>query len=66
MQGLKKFEIMEGCRMCYGDGCSTTDEVQRTACVRTMGGVVKDGGEGKMRYNSGSRKYVLVWEGMGV
>ena len=25
-----------------------------------------DGGEGKMRYNGGSRKCVLVWEEMGV
>jgi len=30
------------------------------------GGVVEDGREGKMRYNGGLRKCVLVWEGMGV
>jgi len=30
------------------------------------GGVVEDGGEGKMRYNGGSRKCVVVREGVGV
>jgi len=30
------------------------------------GGVVEDGGEGKMVYNGGSRKCVVVREGMGV
>jgi len=31
-----------------------------------MGGVVEDGGEGKIRYNGGSKKCVLVREGMGL
>ena len=56
MQG---FEIVEGCRTCYGDGWGTTDGVRRTTCVCTKGAVVEDGGEGKMRYNGGSRKCVL-------
>jgi len=30
------------------------------------GGVVVDGGEGKMVYNGGSRKCVVMREGMGV
>ena len=30
------------------------------------GGVVEDGGEGKMSYNGGSRKCVVVREGVGV
>jgi len=32
----------------------------------SYGGVVEDGGEWKMRYNGGSRKCLLVREGMGV
>ena len=43
-----------------------TDGVQRTACVCTMGGVMEDGGEGKITYNGGSRKCMLAREGMGV
>jgi len=31
-----------------------------------MGGVMEDGGEGKITYNGGSRKCMLAREGMGV
>jgi len=63
---LKEFEIVEGCRMCYGDKWGMTDGVQRISYVCIMGGVMEDGGEEKMRYNGGSRKCMLVREGMGV
>jgi len=46
--------------------CRKGKGIQRTATVCTMGGVVEDGGKGKIRYDGGSRKCVLVRDGMGV
>jgi len=38
---------------------------QRTTTICTMGVVVEDAGKGKIRCDGGSRKCVLVREGMG-
>ena len=43
-----------------------TDAVSQKGYRELWGGVVEDGGEGKMVYNGGSRKCVVVREGMGV
>ena len=40
--------------------------VQKPTIVCIIRGVVEDGGEGKIRYNGGSRKCVVVREGIGV
>jgi len=62
---LKLVEGMETDGVCTG---RTGGEkgVQRTTIVCTMGCVVEDGGEGKITYDSGSRKCVVVREGMEV
>ena len=39
---------------------------QGTTCLCTMGDIVEDGGEGKIRYDGGSKKCSLAREGIGV
>ena len=65
-RALEEVEGVKGCRTCNGDQWGTINGGQRVASVCTMGGVMEDVGEGRIRYNGGSRKCAMVREGMGV
>ena len=65
-RALKEVEAVKGCRTCNDDRRGNATGGQRVACECTMGGVVEDAGEGRIRYNGGSRKCAMVREGMGV
>ena len=65
-RALEEVEGVKGCRTCNGDQWGTTNGGQRVASICTMGGVVEDVGEGRIRYNGGTRKCAVVRERMGV